>query len=112
MTPTLMRDSFHSPPPSFVVSLCALVRRLSVSERTQSRVSSSLRRYGKPLARVAHFFAPTAEAIHPPTHRGNGLRCSPQAAWLASDSLLVLPAPKSHNQGSHSFLTQAPDWPP
>src|SRR5215213_9880382 len=103
MTPTRMMDSFHSPPPSFVVSLCALVRRVSVFGRTQSRVSSSLRRYGKPLANVAHFFAPAAEAIHPLAHRGNALRYSPQVASLASDSLHVLPVPKSQNQVSHSF---------
>ena len=100
------------PPLSFVVILCVRVRRVSVSGRTQSRVSSSLRRYKKPVAKVAHFFAPAAEAIHSLAHRGNELHYLPQAAWLASDSLLVLPAPKSQNQVSHSFLTQAPDWPP
>src|SRR5579862_8127253 len=91
------------PPPSFVVSLCALVRRGSVSGRAQSRVSSSLRRYRHPLAKVAHFFAPAAEAIHLLAHRGNALRYLPQAVSLVRDSLHVLPVPKSQNQVLHSF---------
>ena len=98
MAPAPMMGAFNSAPPSFVVILCAPVRRVSVSGRTQSMVSSSLRKYGKFPAKVANFLAPAVESVHPPAHRGNALRYSPPATSLASESLLVLPVPKSRNQ--------------
>src|SRR5215831_16507210 len=81
------------------VSLCAAIRQASVSGKTQSTAASSLPGCGTPVANVARFVAPGAEAAPALQHRGNAPRYLRQAASPVSGSLLVLHAPKTHNQG-------------
>lgn len=88
--------------------LCAAIRQTSVSGKSQSTASSSLPECRKPVANVARFGASDAEAAHPPKHRGNAPRYLRQTAPLVSGSLLVLHAPKNHNQVLRLFPKQEP----
>jgi hypothetical protein len=83
-----------------LASLYAAIHQASASGRTQSRVSSFLLGYGKPIQKIVCSFVPAAEVAHRPGHRENALRYWRQAASLVSGSPL---APESFKSRCQTF---------
>jgi hypothetical protein len=87
-------------------TLCAQVRRVLVSGRTQSRASSYFQECGNLLAKAANSLSLVVASAHLLAHRENAPRYWPQAASLATGNLRVPLVPRSQNRESHSFPVQ------